>query len=452
MANSHTNNSHEPIRLYIDRRFVKVVSEQLGIASLSEDCCNITAEHVTYSIKTLLEQAKKLAVHCRRAHLTTDDIESAFRIFGQEAILGHDNSRKSVVYKSVADSAEMLDHEVFIAEDAEVDMAAIANSKPPKPPLCPMIRAHWLVYDGEQIYVPQNPIIVPKRIVRLEEHEERFNAIPTSSRRESLTQMSSGASIAYRLAMRSTRKAERIYVKPSSSHQLSLEQQRFFRDVLEACVGLDDKRRVEALESLQMDTGLQSLLPNISRWLAQGVYANIIQRSLAMLIYIVHAHAALLHNRSLDIHPVLHEMVPSLLSCMISRQLCSRPDIDNHWTLRDFASKCLVQLVREHGVCDTQKRVQQALRYCFMNSSSSANMRYGAFHALFDLSASAERAAFYPHFIEILHSVDPNVTASMPNQRRIDSEKLYALLVRYEQAMSKCAAKHHANKSITAMD
>lgn len=38
----------------------------------------------------------------------------------------------------------MLDHEVFIAEDAEVDMAAIINSKPPKPPLCPMIRGEFL--------------------------------------------------------------------------------------------------------------------------------------------------------------------------------------------------------------------------------------------------------------------------------------------------------------------
>ncbi|VDM37573.1 unnamed protein product [Toxocara canis] len=391
--------------------------------------------------------------------MTMDDIDRALGMVGKEALLGHGSNRKCVVYKSVTGSAETLDHEVFVVEDPEIDMAAVINSRPPKPPSrliikgwrfnCVLLGGDIVLGDSEffiisplvfiNVLEAYTPKALKKNIGRTVIEDNPDTAFLSSRRnlaacqilncfRELVAQVPSGASVAYRLALRATRKAERINIKPSSSHQLSLEQQYFFKEVMEACVGLDDKRRVEALESLQIDTGLQSLLPNISKWLAQGVRANLIQQSLAMLIYIVRAHSALIHNRSLDINPVLHEMVPSLLSCMVSRQLCSRPDVDNHWTLRDFASKCLVQLVREHVVCDTQKRVQQALELCFIDPNSSANMRYGAFHALFDLSTSKERAAIYPHYLVILRSVHPNVTASMPQQQRIDAEKLYGLL------------------------
>ncbi|KHN74863.1 Transcription initiation factor TFIID subunit 6 [Toxocara canis] len=371
MTSNHTATSRQPVLPQIDGDFVRVVSEQVGIVSLSNDCCKLAADHITYRIKLLLESAKKLAVHGRRIYMTMDDIDRALGMVGKEALLGHGSNRKCVVYKSVTGSAETLDHEVFVVEDPEIDMAAALKKN------------------------------IGRTVI-----EDNPDTAFLSSRRELVAQVPSGASVAYRLALRATRKAERINIKPSSSHQLSLEQQYFFKEVMEACVGLDDKRRVEALESLQIDTGLQSLLPNISKWLAQGVRANLIQQSLAMLIYIVRAHSALIHNRSLDINPVLHEMVPSLLSCMVSRQLCSRPDVDNHWTLRDFASKCLVQL----------------------------------------------RAAIYPHYLVILRSVHPNVTASMPQQQRIDAEKLYGLLsVINTKQLLKCITAQHQVRYLCAV-
>ena len=30
----------------------------------------------------------------------------------------------------------------------------------------------------------------------------------------------------------------------------------------------------------------------------------------------------------------LHELIPAVATCIVSRQLCSRPDHDNHWALR----------------------------------------------------------------------------------------------------------------------
>ncbi|VDK55906.1 unnamed protein product [Anisakis simplex] len=330
---------------------------------------------------------------------------------------------------------------LFVSADdyQSVDLMNLINNQSQKFPQRLLYKAHWLIYEGEQPSIVQNAVVIPEKSSVVEEDsEENADDISTTSTRES--SMLFGASMAYRESLKKIRKFERINVKPTSTYLLSLEQQRFFKEIMEACVGLDDKRRMEALESLQLDTSLQSLLPNISRWLAQGVHANIVQRSLAMLIYIVRAHSALIHNRSLNLKPVLHEMIPSLLSCMISKQLCVRPDIDNHWTLRDFASKCLVQLIRERGgICDVRNRVQRTLAVCFTDVESTENMKYGAFHALFDLSNTDQRVALYPHFVEILRAVHPSKTSSMPQQQKIDSTKLYTLLSRFEQAMNKYA-------------
>jgi len=42
----------------------------------------------------------------------------------------------------------------------------------------------------------------------------------------------------------------------------------------------------------------------------------------------------------------LHELIPSVATCIVSRSLCVRPEIDNHWALRDFAARLLVQICK----------------------------------------------------------------------------------------------------------
>ncbi len=42
----------------------------------------------------------------------------------------------------------------------------------------------------------------------------------------------------------------------------------------------------------------------------------------------------------------LHDLVPAISTCVLSKQLCLRPDVDNHWALRDFAARQMAQLCR----------------------------------------------------------------------------------------------------------
>lgn len=54
---------------------------------------------------------------------------------------------------------------------------------------------------------------------------------------------------------------ETVHVKQLATHELSVEQQLYYKEITEACVGSDEGRRAEALQSLSCDPGLHEMLP-----------------------------------------------------------------------------------------------------------------------------------------------------------------------------------------------
>lgn len=86
------------------------------------------------------------------------------------------------------------------------------------------------------------------------------------------------------------------------------------------------------------------MLPRMCTFIAEGVKVNVVQNNLALLIYLMRMVKALLDNPSLFLEKYLHELIPSVASCIVSRTLCMRPELDNHWALRDFASRLMAQI------------------------------------------------------------------------------------------------------------
>lgn len=86
------------------------------------------------------------------------------------------------------------------------------------------------------------------------------------------------------------------------------------------------------------------MLPRMCTFIAEGVKVNVVQNNLALLIYLMRMVKALLDNPSLFLEKYLHELIPSVASCIVSRSLCMRPELDNHWALRDFASRLMAQI------------------------------------------------------------------------------------------------------------
>ena len=55
---------------------------------------------------------------------------------------------------------------------------------------------------------------------------------------------------------------------------------------------------------------------------------------------------SLLENQTLFLEKYLHELIPAVTTCIVARQLCTRPEIDNHWALRDFATRLTTQICK----------------------------------------------------------------------------------------------------------
>lgn len=76
----------------------------------------------------------------------------------------------------------------------------------------------------------------------------------------------------------------------------------------------------------------------------------------------------------------MHELIPSVLTCILSKQLCLRPESDNHWALRDFATKIISQICKAFNtsVNNIQCRITRLFSDALSNESSYLPTIYGA--------------------------------------------------------------------------
>ncbi|RWS18882.1 transcription initiation factor tfii-D-like protein, partial [Leptotrombidium deliense] len=186
-------------------------------------------------------------------------------------------------------------------------------------------------------------------------------------------------------------------VKQYATHELSVEQQLYYKEITEACVGSDETRRSEALQSLTGDSGLHQMLPRLCTFISEGVKVNVVQNNLALLIYLMRMVKALLENQTLYLEKYLHEIIPTVITCIVSKQLCMRPDIDNHWALRDFASRLLAQVCKNFNTStnNIQTRITRLLSRALDNEKLPLSSQYGALSALCELGSEVQRAFVY---------------------------------------------------------
>ena len=78
---------------------------------------------------------------------------------------------------------------------------------------------------------------------------------------------------------------ETVNVKQLAKHELSVEQQLYYKEITEACVGSDESRRVDALQSLTCDPGklhktffiyflnhlLSFIIGSLSKWISYKI-------------------------------------------------------------------------------------------------------------------------------------------------------------------------------------
>ncbi|CAI4225501.1 unnamed protein product [Auanema sp. JU1783] len=357
--------------------YIRRAAESVGMGSLNPNAITATSNNVMYVLRHIISNSVKFANHARRKRVLAEDIDAAMQIDRRPPQFGF-KTREHLPIRLVGSGGR----EVFVDEDKEVELAPIYTAPPPKIYSHATIRAHWLAIDGEQPAVPENPVPIDKP----SEGNDR------DAQTEEQTQDDSSRL----LLMKGSKKSEHVNIRTTATHVLSLEQQVFFKEITEAIMGTDDLKRTEALHSLKTDAGLQPLIGRFSITVTEGVKCNIVQHNLAFLIYLMRLVQSLCANPHVSLEKYLHELLPSILSCVLSRQLCSRPDSENHWALREFASRLLADLCRKYHTLELQSRITKVLTKVWANENSSIATLYGSLFALNELGTETIRAVVVP--------------------------------------------------------
>uniref|UniRef100_A0A7S3ZD32 TATA box binding protein associated factor (TAF) histone-like fold domain-containing protein n=1 Tax=Lotharella globosa TaxID=91324 RepID=A0A7S3ZD32_9EUKA len=328
---------------------IQLVAEQLNIEGFDTDTADELATDVEYRLRQIISLASKFMKHSKRDVMTTEDIDCALRLLNVESLYGYSSSDPITFEK-----AEEYD-DLFFVKDQVVSFSSILNDSLPKPPPEPTFSVHWLAVEGQQPSIPQNPAFEHPADESDGEVEDADAEVTGDAK---------------------AKDGDKQIVKQMVKHVLSKEQQMYYERVTDAMKGNDAAQRV-MLKSLANDPGLHQLLPYFIQFIADEVVHNL--RDLRLLFSLLRMAEALLSSNHLFIEPYLHQLLPSIMTCLVARRLCKK-FYEDHWSLRDFAAELIAKICKQFGSTypDLQPRIANQLIGAFNDATKPLTTHYGA--------------------------------------------------------------------------
>jgi len=361
---------------------IKVVAESLGVGALSEDVAASLAPDAEYRLREIAQEALKFMRHCKREILTTEDISSALRLRNIEGLYGFNASSDPLSFVRVAGTADL-----YYIDDKEVELNEVINAPLPSCPLDVNFSVHWLAVEGVQPIIPQNP------------------PLETIAKRRKPTAV------------------EKISeIKPIVKHVLSKELQLYFEKVTDAIKGKEKELRLGAIRSVASDPGIQSLVPYFTQWIADEITQNL--RNLPLLQALMELVRALVESPHLHVEPYLHQLMPSILTCVVGKRLCEDPKED-HWKLRGASANLVAHICKTWGETYTtlQPRVTKTLIHAFLDPSKGLTTHYGGLRGLTALGPDVVKLLVIPNIPPYLRALLPDLQ-STDEQKQKEAQKI----------------------------
>lgn len=292
---------------------------------------------------------------------------------------------------------------LYYIDDDEVDFEKIINQPLPKVPRAVSFTAHWLAIEGVQPSIPQNPL--PSEV----------KSLPPQIRGSQKNHSASALS-------------DDVEVKPLVKHVISKELQLYFDRVVEALLNTDTDSTTSsaslrniALNSLRNDPGLHQLVPYLVQFTQEQISENLKNK-----IEIVHTMLEVIHamlvNDTIYIEPYIHQIMPCLLTPLLSKRVGSNPSSTESFAVRDFAASLLNKICETYSESyySLKPRVTRTLLKGFMDANRSVASWYGSIVGIRGLGSDVIR-------VVILGNIRAWYEATMP---RIQSQEDQAILTR----------------------
>jgi len=124
----------------------------------------------------------------------------------------------------------------------------LLNAPLPKVPLDVSIRTHWLSIEGVQPSIPENPPLLSRDQQRLDSVD------PAGKHKGGLKNKHSGPFTPTVGKPIKFKTSEQVFIKQLATHELSVEQQLYYKEITEACVGSDETKRSVSIPTTFYDS------------------------------------------------------------------------------------------------------------------------------------------------------------------------------------------------------
>jgi len=231
-------------------------------------------------------------------------------------------------------------------------------------------------------------------------------------------------------AFKDLNSAAQVKIKPLVKHVISRELQLYFDHVTTAICGSDESMRKASLLSISQEPGLQQLLPYFVCFVRVQVAENL--RNLRKLLGCMQLVSAMLANPFFQVDRYLHQLLPSVLTCLVGKRLCQSPDED-HWSLRDYSAELVMNICDRYAneYTSLQPRITKTLSDALRQHSKPVTTHYGAVVGLSSLGKEVIEPlllSIIPKYCLVLDEELSNISTKS-KQRVYELYKMYGSLM-----------------------
>ena len=389
--------------LVCSREEVLAVADKLGVDA--EAVSVLVSSEVDFQLRRVVQDACKFMRHSKRLKMTSRDVDSALRLRGLSTLHGYGSADPVKFTYHRQNQGQTL----FFMKEREIDLAELAAKKDglPPVPLKPTYAVHWLAVEGIQPAIRENP----SSLVDQNETEDpaatvKDPAIVAGKRGLDGSTASGGAYV-----------PQKRYktVKHQLSKELQIYLQKVVTTVRESAVNPGAAENVYA--NLAVDPGLQPMLRYLTKFISDEVNRDL--RNLGLLYAVMRLARCLLVNPNLNTELYLHQLMPPILTCLVSKRLCESP-FDDHWSLRDLAASLvkLVCLQYSEQYSDLQPRITMTLCAALKEKKKPMTTQYGTIIGLCTLGPLTVHSYLLPRMEQLLRRFTKATTSSNVAKRQ----------------------------------